>query len=78
MKPQFSETAKKVLDEKLGVLGSVDATVNEGLVREYGIKSFPTLKYFVKGTFKSDYDGKRTVEDMYKFVKNNGKSKDEL
>lgn len=76
MKPQYSEAAKRVADENVGLLGAVDSTVNEDLSRKFNIKGFPTLKFFVNGKYHSDYDGKRTAEDMYEFVKNNGKSKD--
>lgn len=82
MKPQFSEAAKRLAEEKVGLLGAVDSTANEELAREYNIKGFPTLKFFAKGAFQSDYDGKRTVEDIYRFVKSGGKpsenGKDEL
>lgn len=82
MKPQFSEAAKRLADEKAGLLGAVDSTASEELTREYSIKGFPTLKFFVKGAFQSDYDGKRTAEDIYQFVKGGGKpsgnGKDEL
>lgn len=79
MKPQFSEAAKKLAADKTGLLGAVDATVNEALSQKYNIKGFPTLKLFVKGAYTADYDGKRTVKDIYEFVKNSGASKkDEL
>lgn len=66
-------------EEKSGSIGAVDATVHENLAREFNIKGFPTLKYFKNGSFKSDYNGKRTAEDIYKFVKSDGSSsKDEL
>lgn len=79
MKAQFSEAAKRLADEKVGALGAVDATAHENLTREFGIKGFPTLKYFNNGVLKGDYNGKRTVVDIYNFVKNDGaNSKDEL
>lgn len=80
MKPQYSEAAKRVAADKVGAIGAVDATVHENLAREFNIKGFPTLKYFKNGSFKSDYNGKRTVDDIYNFVKNDGASsgKDEL
>lgn len=79
IKPQFSEVAQKVSKEKIGALGAVDATVHEKIAQEFDIKGFPTLKLFQKGSFKADYNGKRTVDDFYKFIKSNSiKSKDEL
>lgn len=80
MKPQYSEAAKRLVNDKAGSIGAVDATVHENLAREFNIKGFPTLKYFQDGSFKTDYNGKRTVDDIYKFVKNGGvgSDKDEL
>lgn len=79
LKPQFSEAAQRVARDKVGALGVIDATVHEKLAQEYDIKGFPTLKLFEKGSFKVDYNGKRTVDDIYKFMKSNSiKSKDEL
>lgn len=72
MKPQFSEAAKRVANEKLGLLAAVDSTVNEALSRKFSIQGFPTIKYFENGVFKADYEGKRTADDLYGFVKNGG------
>lgn len=80
MKPQFSEAAKRLANDRAGAIGAVDATVHESLAREFNIKGFPTLKYFKNGSIKTDYNGKRTAEDIYKFVKNDeiDSGKDEL
>lgn len=79
LKPPFSEASQRVLNDKIGALGVVDATVHENLAREYDIKGFPTLKLFQNGNFKTDYNGKRTAEDIYNFMKVNSiKKKDEL
>lgn len=78
-KPQFSEAAQRVANEKIGLLGVVDATVQESVAQKFDISGFPTLKLFKNGVYKSDYDGKRTVDDLYKFMKTNaGAKKDEL
>ncbi|XP_055305084.1 protein disulfide-isomerase A5-like isoform X2 [Sitodiplosis mosellana] len=79
IKPQFSEVAQRVSKDKIGMLGAVDATVHENVAQKFDIKGFPTLKLFQKGSFKVDYNGKRTVDDIYKFMKSNSiKNKDEL
>lgn len=65
--------------DQIGALGIVDATVQEKIAQEFNIKGYPTIKLFQKGSFKSDYNGKRTVDDIYKFMKANAiKNKDEL
>lgn len=79
LKPAYSEAAARVLKDKIGALGIVDATIHEKLAQKYDIKGFPTLKLFQKSSLKSEYNGQRTVDDIYKFMKLNAiKSKDEL
>ncbi|XP_015109485.1 protein disulfide-isomerase A6 homolog [Diachasma alloeum] len=49
-------------------LGALDATVHQEKAREYGIKGYPTIKYFARGAKDSDsaaeYDGGRTAGDI--------------
>lgn len=79
LKPSFSEASKRVVSDNIGALGVVDATVHENLARKFDIKGFPTLKLFQKGVFKMDYNGKRTANDIYNFLKTNSlKKNDEL
>ena len=47
-------------------LGAVDATVHQGLAGQYGVRGYPTIKYFPSGK-KGDaeeYDGGRTADDI--------------
>lgn len=80
MKPQFSEAAKRLVDEGAGKLGALDSTTNELVTGKFKIQGFPTLKYFENGKFNSDYNGKRTADELFKFVKESGNkvTKDEL
>lgn len=79
MKAAFSEAAERLVKTKAGTIAAVDATVNSMVSEKFGIKGFPTLKYFESGTFKSDYTGKRTADDLFAFVRNAGPpTKDEL
>lgn len=79
-KPQFSEASERVSRDKIGSLGIVDATVQQNIAQEFQIKGFPTLKLFQNGRVKTEYNGQRTVNDVYKFMKTNAptKKKDEL
>lgn len=49
-------------------LGAVDATVHQGLASKYGIKGFPTIKFFPGGKKDSssaeEYNGGRTADDI--------------
>lgn len=78
-KPEYSEAAQRIANDGIGTLGVVDATVHEALAQRYEINGFPTLKLFKNGVFKSEYDGKRTADDLYRFMKShNTAKKDEL
>jgi len=61
--PEFEKAAQVIhADAALGTkLGKVDATVEKDLATKYGVKGFPTLKYFT-GDVDSpmDYSGGRT------------------
>uniref|UniRef100_V5H1Y6 Protein disulfide-isomerase A6 homolog n=1 Tax=Ixodes ricinus TaxID=34613 RepID=V5H1Y6_IXORI len=49
-------------------LGAVDATVHQGLASKYGVKGFPTIKFFPSGKKDSssaeEYNGGRTADDI--------------
>lgn len=78
MKPAYAEAATRVVKENLGKLIAVDSTVNRALAEKFNVKGFPTLKYFENGNLKSEYNGARTTEALYSFMKSGGASKDEL
>merc|ERR1712079_328159 len=47
-------------------LGAVDATVYQELAQQYGVRGYPTIKYFPAGKKgpPEDYDGGRTASDI--------------
>ncbi|CAB3400897.1 unnamed protein product [Caenorhabditis bovis] len=48
-------------------LGALDATVHTVIANKFGIRGFPTIKYFAPGSSASDaqdYDGGRTTSDI--------------
>ena len=70
MKPSYSLAALQMKQELTqGVLAAVDATGNPKLSDRFNIVGFPTLKYFNNGKFVSDYDRKRSTEDIKTFMK---------
>lgn len=69
MKPEYITAAKELSAagyEKC--LAMVDCTVNPDLTDQYNIEGFPTIKLFINGKYIKDYTGKRTVEDIKRFV----------
>jgi protein disulfide-isomerase-like protein len=50
-------------------IGKVDATKNRDTANKYGIKSFPTLYYFITdGGVSGKYEGSRSLESMKMFI----------
>jgi len=51
------------------VVASVDADAHKDLGGRFGVKGFPTLKFFPKGSKEPiDYSGGRTADDIIKFI----------
>nr|AQQ10870.1 disulfide isomerase [Conus miles] len=70
--PIWDKLGEKFKDSKDIIIAKMDSTANE--LEEVQIKSFPTLKYFPKGSDEIiEYDGERTLEELTKFVENGGK-----
>jgi len=47
MKPDYEAAAAQLRkDDAYGVLAAVDATIESDVAEKYGVKGFPTLKYF--------------------------------
>lgn len=79
MKGDFSLAAERLAkDDNGAVIAAVDATVHRKLSERFDVGGFPTIKYFENGIFKSDYNGKRSSDDIYGYVKSGGTTKDEL
>ncbi|KAF6778034.1 hypothetical protein AHF37_02580 [Paragonimus kellicotti] len=69
LKPHWDRAAT----ELKGVMkvGAVDATVHNRLSQKYGIRGFPTIKFFDAGKKMSDpvdYEGGRTSDDIVKWA----------
>lgn len=54
-------------------LGALDATVHQVMASRFGIKGFPTIKYFAPGSGADDavdYDGGRSSSDIVQWALN--------
>jgi len=51
-------------------LGAVDATVHQSKAQQYGVRGYPTIKFFPSGPKKDaqEYDGGRTASDIIEWA----------
>lgn len=69
MKPEYTAAATDLNAAGYSkCLAMVDCTVNPEITEQFNIDGFPTIKLFKNGKFIQDYTGKRTVEEIKKFV----------
>ncbi|KAL0902335.1 hypothetical protein ABMA27_000231 [Loxostege sticticalis] len=70
IKPEFEKAATRIKSEKIdGILAAVDATKQPDLASRFGVKGYPTLKYFAKGEYKFDAGHARQEEQIVSFIK---------
>jgi len=76
MKPAWEQLEKEFADSKTVVVGNVDCTADNAkdLCQTYGVRGYPTIKYFTSGTGPDgeDYKGGRTFDDLKAFVAESG------
>jgi len=70
MKPAWDQLGDAFKDSKTVLIGDVDCTVHQGLCGEYGVKGYPTIKYFADGDWQ-DYSGGRDFDTLKEFADNN-------
>lgn len=69
MKPAYMEAAEELHSKNArSVLAAVDCTTEKSLATKFDIGGFPTIKYFRKGEFASEYKKARTKEDLVDFL----------
>lgn len=62
--PEFVKAAKALTDKDSKIkLGKVDATEEGDLAEEFGVRGYPTLKFF-RGGSPTDYNGGRQADDI--------------
>lgn len=67
--PEYAKAAKQLASEDSKIkLGKVDATEEADLSEQFGIRGYPTLKFFKNGT-PLDYNGGRTADDLVNWLK---------
>ncbi|XP_023938732.2 protein disulfide-isomerase A5 [Bicyclus anynana] len=70
IKPEFEKAAAKIKEQKINaLLAAVDATKEPELASRFGVKGYPTLKYFQKGEYKYDAGHARQEQQIIDFIK---------
>lgn len=70
MKPEYEKAAIVMKEQKIpGLLAAVDATKDGALASKFGVKGYPTVKYFSFGELKFDANV-RDTEKVVSFMKN--------
>ncbi|EFN85405.1 protein disulfide-isomerase [Harpegnathos saltator] len=66
--PEYVKAAKKLEEANSSIkLAKVDATVETQLAEKHGVRGYPTLKFFRKGT-PIDYTGGRQADDIVNWL----------
>ncbi|CAG0921552.1 unnamed protein product [Notodromas monacha] len=71
MKNDYALAAESIKKDGIDTFrfAAVDCTVETALAESAGVRSFPTLKYYSKGKFVSDYRRGRKRDDLVSFSK---------
>jgi len=74
--PEWAKAAKELKGKVK--LGAVDATVHQSKASQYGVRGYPTIKFFPAGKKKDaeEYDGGRTADAIIEWA--SGKAVDNL
>lgn len=70
--PEYKKAAndlKEYSEENGIVIGKVDATAESSLGDKFGVKGYPTIKWFIDGELASDYQGPRDAAGIAKWIK---------
>ena len=70
MAPAWAQLGDEYAGAKSVIIGDVDCTVHQKLCEKYGVKGYPTLKFWKDGEL-NDYNGGRDYDTLKKHVSEN-------
>jgi len=73
MKPDWDKLAEEFADSKTVLIADVDCTVEKSLCSKFGVRGYPTIKYFTASTAADGdkYEGGRDFASLKKFASEN-------
>mgnify|MGYP003960696807 FL=1 len=71
MKPAWDKLGDEFANSKTAVIGDVDCTVHKDLCSRFGVRGYPTIKYFTSNPEGEDYKGGRDYDSLVSFAKEN-------
>ncbi|KAG0062122.1 hypothetical protein BGZ89_010917 [Linnemannia elongata] len=67
--PTYEKVAQDFLNDKKTVtIANLDATVETATAEKYGVKGYPTIKFFAADGTVEDYNGGRSEQDFIDFI----------
>lgn len=73
MKPAWDKLSSQYADSTTVIVADVDCTVHKGLCGQYGVRGYPTIKYFTGATAADGdkYEGGRDFDSLKTFIDEN-------
>jgi len=68
MKPAWDQLGDEFSGSKTVLIGDVDCTVEKDLCSKYGVRGYPTIKYFTGNPDGDAYEGGRDFASLKKFA----------
>jgi protein disulfide-isomerase A6 len=79
LEPEYEKVGEAFANSPDVIVAKVDADAHKDLAGEFGVRGYPTLKFFPKGWRKGmevqNYDGERTADAIINYIKDNANAR---